>query len=64
MQNDEKYLTPEEIEKLRGILKQDERVAWLWATVRIWAAWVLAVMGGIIAFRNDIRDLFSWITGR
>ena len=54
-------LTPEEIAALRAILRQDERLAWLYASVRLWAAWVLGVLAALVAFRQDISALLAWL---
>lgn len=54
-------LSEEEIEKLRQILKQDERVEWLYAAIRRYAAWVFGAAAALVAFREDISALISWI---
>jgi hypothetical protein len=54
-------LSDEEIEKLRTILKQDERVEWLYASIRRYAAWVFGVAAALVAFRADITALFGWL---
>ena len=36
-------LTPEELKQLRAMLTSEQRVKWLWATIRIWAVWLGAV---------------------
>lgn len=40
-------LTPEEIKRLRALLKQDERVTWLWSTLGVWLRW--GIIGGTFA---------------
>jgi len=54
-------LTTEEIARLRIILKQDERIEWFWASVRKWAAGTAAVLAALVAFRQDIIALATWI---
>ena len=56
-------LTPEEIARLRLILQQDERVEWLYASIRRWAAWIFGIAAAIVAFRADLVALFGWIVG-
>ena len=51
-------LTPEEIEAVRKLLDEAEKMAWLAQMVRRWVGWVLAIVAGLVAFRNDIADLF------
>jgi anti-sigma factor RsiW len=60
----EENLTPEEIARLRAMLQQDERVAWLYASMRQIAAWVFGVAAALVAFRADIGNLFSWLFTR
>jgi len=40
------YLTKEEVEEFRGMLEQEKKMRWLWASMRIWSAWVA---GGVVA---------------
>ena len=54
-------LSEEEIERLRIILKQDERIEWLYASLRKWAAWVFGVAAALVAFRTDIVYLLGWL---
>ena len=54
-------LTPEEIAALRAILRQDERLTWLYSSIRLWAAWVLGVLAALVAFRQDISSLITWL---
>ena len=54
-------LSEEEIERLRIILRQDERIEWLYASLRKWAAWVFGVAAALVAFRADITSLIAWL---
>lgn len=58
---DKGELTPEEIAALRKMLEQDERVAWFWASVRRWAAGAAAVLAALVAFREDVQAMVTWI---
>lgn len=42
-------LTPEENKKLRRIIRDEDRMRWFWATVRLWAGWTAAALAGIYA---------------
>lgn len=56
-------LTEEEIVRLRLILQQDERVEWLYASIRRWSAWIFTIVAGAVAFRADIATLINWLRG-
>jgi len=48
-------LTPEEIMAMRDIVEADRRAKWLWASIRNFAVWVVAVIGGIsLAYESMI----------
>lgn len=51
-------------QQLRAIVVNDERVAWLWAVTRKWVGGVAVVLASAVAFRDDLRSLVLWITGR
>jgi hypothetical protein len=59
--SDHNQLTPEEIAALRKILEQDERMAWVWASVRRWAAGIAAVLAALVAFRSDVQAAIQWL---
>jgi len=43
----ERYpLRPDELARVRQMLMAEQRTIWLWATVRVWATWVAAVVLG------------------
>ena len=42
----EPELTNEEKRAIRTILKNEDRVKWFWGSVRVWALWIGAVVGG------------------
>lgn len=44
MEDEDRNLTRKEVEKLRDIIGRDEKAAWFWSTVRVWAMWVTAVL--------------------
>lgn len=65
MENQNKYndprLTDEEVARLKKIAQNDARMEWLWGSVRQWAGWLAGLLAGIIAFREDIAELFKWL---
>lgn len=44
MEDEDRALTRREVAKLREIIGRDEKAAWFWSTVRVWAMWVTAVL--------------------
>jgi hypothetical protein len=44
---DSEPLQPDEIARLREMLKADDRTVWLWSTIKVWATWIAAVVLGI-----------------
>lgn len=60
----EPELTDEERARLRKMLDQDEKVAWLWALARKLATWILGVAAALVAFRDDVSVLIAWMFDR
>jgi hypothetical protein len=58
-----KELTQAEIVRLKKIAKEDERMEWLWSTVRSWSAYIAGILAALIAFRDDLGKVLKWITG-
>ena len=52
-------LSPKERQRLRLMMRADERARWLWSSVRTFALWVTAVTVGVIAAKNFILDLLT-----
>ena len=50
--------TPEEIVRLRKILDDAEKMDWLGKILFKWATVAFAIIAGMVAFRNDILQLF------
>lgn len=46
-QHDDEPLRPEEIWRVREMLRSEERAVWFWATVKVWATWIAAVVLGL-----------------
>ena len=60
----EKELTDNEIQRLRRILSEDEKWEWLKAGARKLAALIFGTAAALVAFRDDVSQLFSWLLGR
>jgi hypothetical protein len=39
-------LSEDEVKQIRRIIRDEDRMRWLWATVRIWSAWLSAGIVG------------------
>lgn len=52
-------LTEDEIEKLRGLLRSDDRVVWFWSTLKVWATWIAAVLLGITLGWDALKKLVA-----
>lgn len=59
----EDQLTPEEIAALRRILDEEGKRQWLYALARRFSTGVFALAAALVAFRDDIRAMLSWIWG-
>lgn len=46
-QHDDEPLHPDEIARLREMLKSEDRAVWFWSTVKVWATWIAAVVLGL-----------------
>lgn len=47
-------LTPAENKKLRRMIRDEERMIWLWATIRVWLGWGTAVAAAAYAAYEPI----------
>jgi hypothetical protein len=55
--DDDRQFTPAERKAIRKMIEQDERVAWLWSSARVWAGWVSA---GIITGFALLKAAQEW----
>ncbi len=39
-------LSRSELLAVRDLLDRDKRATWLWSSMRVWALWIAAVIGG------------------
>lgn len=58
-QRPKKQLTNEEIERLRKIIEDDERMKWLWSSARVWAGWIGGALAGYVLFKENIIKFFT-----
>ena len=64
MANSQKqHLTDEEIVKIKKIIKEDERMMWLWSILRKWAVGIAGTIIGIIAFWDSIKKGIQLLIG-
>lgn len=52
-------LEPWELRELRKLLRNEERVRWLWSSVRLWGYYVAAFVAGIYATQDYLIKLFK-----
>lgn len=50
-------LNEKEIHRLREMLKKEEHVAWFWSTARIWATWIVAVLGALALIWTSLKGV-------
>lgn len=55
-EDDERPFSAEERARLRAILENDERVAWLWASMRVWAGYVSGAVVATYAIYKAVQD--------
>jgi hypothetical protein len=54
-------LTGLENQKARKIIRDQERMDWLWASGRIWAGYIAGMIAGVWAGWEHIRTFFKWL---
>jgi hypothetical protein len=54
-----KQFTDEEAQRLRELLKADDRVKWFWASIRTWALWLAAVASAMHWGWAALTDIFT-----
>lgn len=57
-------LTVEEVIRVRELLRQDDRVVWLWATARTWAIWITAVIAGASVSYETLIKVVKNLAGK
>lgn len=56
-------LTEDENRQLREIMRSQQHVRWLYSTLRIWATWIAAVVGGLYALLQITKDGLKALIG-
>ena len=54
-------LTPVENQKARKIIRDQERMDWLWASGRIWAGYITGTLSALWLGWDHIRNFFRWL---
>ena len=58
-------LTEQEVLAVRRIIRDDARMAWLWATLRVWAGWATAAGAAIYAvYEPAVRAIKAMVAGK
>jgi hypothetical protein len=55
--------TEDERRRLRLMLEEEERMVWLWATLRIWVSWLAAAVAGVWAITDLLPKLLRKFIG-
>lgn len=62
-EQNEPQLTDEELRRLRSILREDDRMRWLWALLRKWAVGIVGTITSIIVFWDQIKKGIQFLIG-
>lgn len=62
--DDDHPLSRREIALLREIIDRDRRAAWLWASARVWALWIAAVIGAWTLGWDALTRLVRHLSGK
>jgi hypothetical protein len=55
--------TEDERRRLRLMLEEEERMIWLWATLRIWVSWLAAAVASVWAITDLLPKLLHKFIG-
>ena len=64
MSGGEPPLTDQELSEIREIILADRRAKWLGATIRTWAIWIAAVIGGATVFWDAAERVLKAIMSK
>lgn len=56
-EDERRPLSRAEITELRHLLEREQRMGWLWSTIRIWAAWIGAVVVGLTVGLDALKRI-------
>ncbi len=60
---DDKPLSPDERARLRAMIEQDEKVMWLWSSLKTWTLWGAAIGGFLLVTWDHMRAAWHVLTG-
>lgn len=63
MDEEPPQLNAKELHQVREIIESQQRVAWLYSNMRIWATWIAAIAGGIYAVLSLTKDGLKTLFG-
>ncbi len=56
---DERPFTAAERREMRQMLEREKRVIWFWATTRVWAGWIAALVAAYFATKSVIIEVLT-----
>lgn len=59
--DEDRQFTPSERKAIRKMLENEERIAWLWSSARVWAGWGSAFVIGAYAVHQALQGWFPAI---
>lgn len=57
-------LNDAELREIRRIIETQRRTEWFFATIRVWAMWIAAVLGGAYVLLAALRDGIKALGGK
>ena len=57
-------LTDDEVQVLRQMIESEKNMKWLWATLRNWSVWIVAIITGATVGYNALVDLVKSLAGK
>lgn len=63
-EEDLRPLSRKEIASVRDLLDRDRRARWLWASLRVWALWIAAVLGAWVVGWESLGRLVRTLAGK
>ena len=56
-------LTENEIREFRAMIDCERKISWAWAFVKRTLFYIASIAAALVAFRNDILEIFKWLRG-
>lgn len=57
-------LSSAELEAIRDLIERDKRATWLWTSLRVWALWLAAILGGWAIGWEALGRLIKTLAGK